>query len=68
MISARRKRGIVMPRKAKNDRTVSIHEYCRVAARMPKPMPSTEASRWQVSAIAIVLGRRSPTTSETGWL
>ena len=68
MMSASRKRGIVIPRKDTNDSTVSTQEYCLVAARMPKPMPKTDASRWQVSASAIVRGSRSPTTSATGRL
>ena len=49
MISAIRKRGTVMPRKEMAESVESIQEYWRVAAHMPKVMPSTEASRWQTS-------------------
>ncbi|MCY1249493.1 hypothetical protein D9M72_630350 [compost metagenome] len=68
MISAIRKRGTVMPRKEMPDSRLSIQEYCRVAARMPKVMPMIDARMWQTSASARVRGSRSPTTSATGLL
>ncbi|MCY1289056.1 hypothetical protein D9M70_381310 [compost metagenome] len=68
MISAIRKRGTVMPRKATVESRLSTQEYCRVAAMMPKEMPITDARMWQTSASASVRGRRSPTTSATGLL
>ncbi len=68
MMSASRKRGIVMPRNEMIDSTVSTQVYWRTAARMPKPMPKNDARIWQVSAMAMVAGRRCMTTSATGLL
>ena len=68
MISASRKRGIVIPRKEMKESVVSTQEYCRVAASTPKVTPKIVARKWQMSASAMVRGRRSATTSATGLL
>ncbi len=47
---------------------MSVKLYCRVAAMIPNEIPNSDARKWQVSASAIVAGRRSATTSETGLL